>query len=236
MPIASDLPTVGFLVLVCVLMPYSAWQGYFELKRGKPLPPKLKRFRLMVIGLLMIIVWAFMAADINNIRLSYKITPLFALLAIATSALLLKAVRGWRKADAAGRERTLMLYGAEDRAQLRWLLATAVCAGVGEEIIYRGVLFALVTRLTGSVLLGMAISIVFFALAHVAQGFKSTILAGLFGLMFHLFCLLTGSLAAAMIVHTIYDGGLFIRFYRELKLLRVAQVNDAVESAKTASI
>jgi len=37
MPIPTDLPTVGFLVLVGVLMPYSAWQGHFELKRGKPL-------------------------------------------------------------------------------------------------------------------------------------------------------------------------------------------------------
>ena len=236
MPIPVDLPTVGFLVLVGVLMPYSAWQGFFELKRGKPLPPKLKRFRLMVVGLLMIIVWALIAADINNISLSYKITPLFALLAIATSALLLKAVRRWPKVDAAGRERSLILYGAEDGAQLRWLLAAGICAGVGEEIIYRGVLFALATRLTGSVLLGMAISIALFALAHVTQGFKSTIAVGLLGLMFHLFCLLTGSLATAMIVHTIYDIGLFIRFYRELKLLRVAQVNDAVESATTASI
>jgi uncharacterized protein len=154
------------------------------------------------------------------------------LLGLATSALLLKAVAaGWPKVEAARRERILKLYGAEDRAQLRWILAGAVCAGVGEEIVYRGVLFALASRLTGSVLVGMLISIVLFALAHTTQGFKSTIVVGLLGLLFHLFCLLIGSLVSAMIVHTIYDIGMFIRFYKELKVLKIAEANAAIQPA-----
>lgn len=85
-----------------------------------------------------------------------------------------------------------------------WSLV-ALCAGIGEEIVYRGVMFTIVTRLTGSQLVAAATCVASFSVAHWVQGRSSVIAIAGFSAAFHALVGFTGSLYVAMAVHTIYD-------------------------------
>jgi membrane protease YdiL (CAAX protease family) len=100
--------------------------------------------------------------------------------------------RLWMLTPRGGRERSL------------WV-AVALSAGIGEEISYRGVLFVLLWRATGSALAAAAIAAVAFALAHVAQGWAVVGIVAVYALGFHALVWISGSLYLAMIVHFAHD-------------------------------
>jgi membrane protease YdiL (CAAX protease family) len=103
------------------------------------------------------------------------------------------------------RERKVYLFmprGATEKSL--WVLISLV-AGIGEEIIYRGVTWTLFTRLTGSIWLAAVIASIVFAFSHYMQGWKSMLAIFGFALLFHLIVWLTGSLFPAMAVHFLYD-------------------------------
>ena len=234
MPALFDLPTTGFLLIVGFLMPLGAWHGYRKLKRGEPLLPKLHRFRSMLLVQIALPFWALLAADSNDIHLSYRASLLHVAMGISIAILLLAAVaRGWHKLEPARRERVLLLYGPENATQFYWLVAGGIAAGIGEEIVYRGVLFAMLSRFTSGVAAATIVCLIFFALAHATQGVKSMLAVGYLGLIFHLCCFLTGSLFTAMTIHTIYDLGMFVRLYREHRTVAM-DVHVQPESALKA--
>jgi membrane protease YdiL (CAAX protease family) len=85
-----------------------------------------------------------------------------------------------------------------------WIVSSAT-AGVTEEIIFRGVLFALLLALTSSIAAAALISAVVFAVAHARQGWKSTIFIFGTALLFQWLVIFSASLVPAMIVHGIYN-------------------------------
>ena len=102
-------------------------------------------------------------------------------------------------------------------------IALSLSAGVGEELVWRGVLPALIAMLTGSLALGIALSVASFALAHAIQGPRSVLAIAAIAAAFHALVLISGSLYPAMLVHFVYDviaGFTYARFARELGMLR----------------
>jgi membrane protease YdiL (CAAX protease family) len=85
-----------------------------------------------------------------------------------------------------------------------WVLSSVV-AGVTEEIVFRGVLFVLITAMSGSMIIGALASAVSFAVAHVKQGRTSMVFIGAIALVFQGLAVLSGSLLPAMAVHAVYN-------------------------------
>ncbi len=97
----------------------------------------------------------------------------------------------------------------------------AVLAGVGEECAYRGVAYVLLVDLLGSAWLSLTICTLAFALAHIYQGWKSSLEVGALSLLSQLAVFLTGSLYLSIAVHAAYDtllGWLVMRFFLDAKL------------------
>lgn len=93
------------------------------------------------------------------------------------------------------------------RTPVERILATLLIAqtAVVEECTYRGVAFTLLTWYTGNPWLAALLSAVAFGLAHLLQGGRAAIVAGLHGLSDQAVVAITGYLYPAMIVHFVYD-------------------------------
>lgn len=101
----------------------------------------------------------------------------------------------------------------------------SLSAGIGEELVWRGVLPALVAAVTGSLALGIVLSVISFALAHAIQGIRSVLAIAGIAAAFHALVFISGSLYVAMVVHFVYDviaGFTYARFAKELGLLGAA--------------
>lgn len=89
-----------------------------------------------------------------------------------------------------------------------WFLGLSLAAGVCEELLYRGLLLALLAALLpglpaiGVVLLGA----VAFGLAHAYQGPVGIVVTGVLGALLGSIYLLTGSLLLVMLVHALIDA------------------------------
>ncbi len=86
-------------------------------------------------------------------------------------------------------------------------IAGMLAAAIVEEFAYRGVLFALASRLFDSWIIPATLSAVVFGLTHAAQGWRGAALSGAFGLGFQGLVLWSGGLLLAIVVHLIYDVG-----------------------------
>jgi membrane protease YdiL (CAAX protease family) len=104
-------------------------------------------------------------------------------------------------------KRRMMWFLPQGLGDLAWWPLLSLVAGIGEEIVYRGVMFALWSRILASQWAAMAICIIVFSLAHFVQGWKSMVLIALIAAAFHLIVLDTGDLYTAMAGHFFYDLG-----------------------------
>lgn len=110
----------------------------------------------------------------------------------------------WKGRSAAAKQR---LYDILPRTTGEFGLYVIVCivAGVGEEFIYRGVLTALLQRITGITIVTIVTLSLSFAAAHAMQGLRSV--GGIFviALACHALVWITQSLVPIMVVHFAYD-------------------------------
>src|SRR5262245_21285315 len=90
------------------------------------------------------------------------------------------------------------------REPVKWVLL-CLMAGVGEEIVYRGVLFGILSWWTNSWWAAAIIAAVAFGFAHMVQGMRSGILITILALGMQGLVRLTGDLYHAMAVHFVYD-------------------------------
>ena len=88
-------------------------------------------------------------------------------------------------------------------AELPAWIALTCLASISEEITYRGLLFAILSTATGSVLVGTLLTAISFGAAHAPQGLKGAITIAVLSLMLQALVILTGSLVPAMVVHAI---------------------------------
>ncbi|HEX4017845.1 MAG TPA: CPBP family intramembrane glutamic endopeptidase [Frankiaceae bacterium] len=91
-------------------------------------------------------------------------------------------------------------------AERRLYAAVAVCAGVVEELLFRGFLIAYLTGAVGwSVQLAAVASALAFGISHLSQGALVALVAGIIGYGFAETYLLTGSLLVPVVVHLALD-------------------------------
>ena len=98
------------------------------------------------------------------------------------------------------------------RPEKRAFAGLALAAGVGEEIVYRGYLQAVLTVALGGPWIAAAAASASFGLLHAYQGPVGIVRTGALGFLFAAAVVLTGSLWAAMLVHAVVDlvGGLWL--------------------------
>jgi membrane protease YdiL (CAAX protease family) len=204
----TSIATSGYIHLVAfgILIPWSAVRS-MKLIESRPLPPRRKYFISVFIQTFAFGVVSFVVARLNWIELfPARIPPARAILSgcIFLAIAVPYGWTRWRKA-VAKRKRIVALFMPVNTTERALWIATALVAGIGEELTWRGVQTALLIRLTGSAAAAVAMCIVMFGVAHAMQGWKSAGVIMIFAAAFHLLVWLAGSLYVAMAVHFIYD-------------------------------
>jgi membrane protease YdiL (CAAX protease family) len=211
------------LIVFCALVPVLAWMSRRRsLRPDAPKPPLVAFLRSSCIMLVLLAVVSLFTAwkqDLNILSLSIRRPLLSIPLAVGLYGLSILAMRPrWRRA-VERRLPHLRYFMPQTREERRWWVAVSTCAGVSEEITWRGVQPPLLAYVTGSPLAGAVLSAVFFGAAHAMQGFKSAALIVLFAMGFQTLVWVSDSLVLAIIVHAAYDitaGFAYGRLGREL--------------------
>lgn len=209
---------VALLLLVCFWMPLLAWKSAKRIGSG-PLPLSRRRiFTQILVMQFIFFVLAFVAARENDIHLFGL--PRSPLRAWAAAALFLVVALGtvrwrWRVKPPMQKAR---LYSMLPHSRRDLIPYAAVClaAGIGEEVVYRGVLTPMLMWLTGSFIAGALISAAVFAIAHVIQGWRAVAAVFVIALFAQALVWIAESLIPAMVVHALYDfvlGLLVPRWY-----------------------
>ena len=215
MTLHLDNITALFLAWTLLLHPLAAWRGHRRLVRGDSIGPKLYRFRFSFYGILFSTLIALAAAVTNQLSLPLVASPSSVLFGLAFSlALVFSATRQRRQVDAAQQERIRLLCAPANAKEWVWAVWVGLCAGIGEEIVYRGVLFQIIVQVTSSASVALLVCVLAFALAHLPQGSPAIYVIALFGICFHILYFVSGGLVAPVVAHATYDIAVFTVLYR----------------------
>ncbi len=227
MAVIYDGSTIMFLAWIGLFMPVLAWLSYRKVKSGQPLAPKVRRFRVGIAALLLTGVLTIHAAQSNGVALPFQTSPLGIVVAICTTAFLLSAVaRGRHRQPPEHRERLRLLYAPTNSVEFAWTIVLGTGAGFSEEIAYRAVLYELLGRITGNYAVSIILCVVLFVLAHLPQGLRGAIGVGMMAIIFHIVYAVTGSLFAPVLIHAVYDIGLFTMMFRDERKLALTSIPE----------
>ncbi len=99
---------------------------------------------------------------------------------------------------------TLTNLAPQTIAENRLFSMVAITAGVCEEVLYRGLLFATLVPLVGT-WPAVAISSLIFGLGHTYQGISGIVKTGFVGMVLALLTVFSGSLFIAIVLHAVID-------------------------------
>ncbi len=191
------------------------------LPKDGPLPDRAKFFRVTMIALTFLTGFSVFVAWREGVLLFPTAWPPWYACVVGVMFYFVAVVfmrPRWRKA-VVERRRVVHLFMPQTGAErVSWMVVSTM-AGVGEEITWRGVQFALIGGITGDAWSAAVLTSISFGVGHMIQGWKSSALIGLFALGFHGLVWLSGSLYVAMGVHVAYDitaGLLYGKYGREL--------------------
>ena len=198
-----------FVFVMCVLIPIAVIRSARRPVQSEESHQRITQRLRNVVFLVVIAVIALVVAWRDNISLFPPIQVngwvvglsaaiLFGVLALAEALLMARSPEERRKLWV----RQIIPRNNIERGV--WIISSTV-AGVTEEIIFRGVLFALLVALTSSVAAGALISAVIFAVAHFRQGWTSMVFIFGIALFFQWLVIFTASLVPAMVIHAIYN-------------------------------
>ena len=125
---------------------------------------------------------------------------------VATQIIYLAQVTRSEEKLAAAREQIGDLSSLAPRtdSEARLFDMVSITAGICEEILYRGLLLAVLVPLTG-LWPAVVLSSLIFGLGHAYQGIAGILKTGLVGLALALLTVFTGSLFIAILLHTVLD-------------------------------
>lgn len=213
----------AFVVFVTLVVPWAVLRNRESALAMAHIPLGL-RFYAMLLPQVILGILAIAVGLIEGVEL-FPPRPPAATSWLAGVAFLAFAIamvwRHWRR-SVEEHKPTWRLFAPTNRTERKMWVILSFTAGVGEELVWRGVLPALLAAVTGSLALGVAVSVLSFALAHAIQGPRSVLAIAAIAAAFHLLVMLSGSLYVAMAVHFIYDvvaGFSYARFARQLGLL-----------------
>ena len=203
--ISPGLASLLFLLVLCVVVPAAAIRQHRMLARESVAISRLRIYASGVVthAVLLVLSWIVVLEQRINLLPAYRPTGAHALVGLAALAIgLLPFLR--RRADRLARERTQLIAPRSAREFGAFYLLSGT-AGIAEELAYRGVLFALLSAVTGSWWAATLLAAAFFGVAHLLQGTRSAGLAALMGLRDHIVVGMTGTLWIAIIVHVVHD-------------------------------
>lgn len=197
-----------FLFTICIYWPLRSYRALRKNPIGNPISaPKSKRYAIGITITIAQAAFAFLVAWSDHIPLfgSRQITSsgilglvVFLTVTLGSLPLLVKhRSTEWRM-------RFFSILPETARERTAWVFICVIVA-VGEEVLYRAVLWSLIYRLTGSYWIAAVIAAMVFALNHLVQGWFSTGSIFIIGLGFHLLIQISGGLYAAILAHFIYD-------------------------------
>jgi membrane protease YdiL (CAAX protease family) len=172
-----------------------------------PLRDRVRHFQGAALELLFMTAGSLAVAWVQHISLFPRVLPswrdILAGVATYASAVLYMRPR-WRRAVESNSQ-VVHLFMPSNRAERTWWFTVSLLAGIGEEIMWRGVQTGLLAAATGSYALAALLSALSFGGAHAVQGWRSVRVIVVFALGFQGLVWLTGSLYVAMAVHVCYD-------------------------------
>lgn len=216
----------GHLVLFGVVVPFLAWRsrGQLAAHADTPMATHLRRVIAQLVVFLLISL-AVAAAEGITLFPPYRVD----MLAIGLAALLVMAgvvamTPRWRR-SVEQHELKARLFTPRTPAERRLWAGVSVAAGLAEEVTYRGVLWVLLTRLTGDVAVAAVLASVAFGAGHAVQGWGTALVVVGIALLVHGLVALEGALYTAIVAHAVYDliaGLTHGRLGRELEARGVA--------------
>lgn len=213
----------AFVVFVTVIVPWAVLRNRESALAMARIPLAL-RFYAMLLPQIILGVLALVTGLAEGVELLPRRAPSLPAWVAGGVFLVVALVLvrpHWRK-SVEQHKPTWRLFAPTNRRERRMWVALSLSAGVGEELVWRGVLPALLALLTGSVAMAIALSVVSFALAHAIQGLRSVLAIATIAAAFHALVFVSGSLYVGMVVHFAYDvvaGFTYAGFARELKML-----------------
>lgn len=218
-----DSIALPFLFYVLLFVPGLGVYSWYYLQKKSATVPKPKRYRFGISSLVWLLVLTLVVAAAHKITLFPPTRPsarAWVLGTVFLAAMLGAAGLRLRYTDEAAASR-MRLFLPENPTELWYWVPVAVLAGVAEECAYRGVAYVLLLDLFGSAWLSVTICTLAFAVAHIYQGWKSSLEVGALGLLSQFAVFLTGSLYLSIAAHAIYDtllGCLVMRSFLGVKL------------------
>jgi len=204
---ASDAGMRVFLTYVLLAMPALGVASYFRVRSGKPLPPKMQRYRAVVILQVLLLALTFVVAKKNQVELFGPVWPSIWTWLIALGYLALISMRLNRalpKINSERKKRARLLL-PEDWPQMRVWIFISILAGLSEECAYRGLAYIAVGQQTGSRASAVLICTAGFGIAHMLQGWQGVLGTSVIALVFHGLVFLTQGLYLTIGVHILYD-------------------------------
>jgi len=206
MPLAPS--ALIYLVFVGVFLPYVSLRSAQRLRAGTlAMPPRravFTRTLIMLVGLGALAILTGRSLGLPILAPHVPTARDLGAAAIAAALVGGWAPIGWRLRSPERRRRMLALVPQTPGERALWFALT-LAAGFFEEIIYRGVLFAIVMYLVRNWGIAALICAAVFAAVHAIQGLRSAIVVGVIAFLFQALVRVTGSLYEAMAVHFLYD-------------------------------
>jgi membrane protease YdiL (CAAX protease family) len=200
-----QLPGVVFLLFMLLMVPYGALRSRHQIYLIAPMP-RDRYFRSVVLQQLAFLGIALVVGYAEIIPLPMGRLDLLTIgAAIALSALGLAVMRTQWRRKIRNRDARLALFVPRTRSERLWWTAVSVVAGISEELVWRGVLIALLWRVTDSWLAAAILSSTAFGVSHAVQGKHSAVIIGAMAMVMAAFVHWSGGLFLAMAMHAGYD-------------------------------
>ena len=221
-----------YLFWIIGLMPIMGVWSWYRLRSGKPLAPKEKRYRAMLLTQVWIFLLTCLVAQDYGIRLFARgMPPLWGWCAAAAYMALIAARLkvGWKKISEERKLKARRLL-PETSAHLRYWIPISLLAGLSEECAFRGLAFILLARLMHSQFLAAVVCVAAFGIAHMIQGWRGVLGTSVIAIVMHGLVYLTGGLYMPIAVHAAYDlivGLVAIRAFTQQDSSKLAQSQAA---------
>jgi membrane protease YdiL (CAAX protease family) len=219
---ARHVGALGYvhLALFCVIIPVLTIRSRRIAKSRGAFPPRKQHYASTLIEQCTFLAISLVVARGEWIPIFAPYAPRWIDIAIGVGVLcvLVAFMRPRWKRAVEKRVPVVELFSPRGALEHTLWASIALLAGIGEEITYRGVMYALLWRLTGSAAVAVAIGALVFGASHMLQGWRSSLVIVGFALAFQAIVLITGTLYVAMAVHCLYDviaGLSYARLVRE---------------------
>jgi membrane protease YdiL (CAAX protease family) len=185
----------------------------------------------MIASQFLFLFFTSLAAKPNGIQIFGPASPPSWTWAAAGAYVVLIGLSFWRKfwkSAAEQKDKTRVML-PENPDELWYWIAISFLAGITEEYAYRGIAYAAIYEMTGSLTVALAICVLAFTVGHAIYGWRDVIGIALFALLCHLAVLYTHTLSLVVAVHIAYD--LVLGVLATVAFLRESQRNAAEAQA-----